>query len=77
MDLIYGFAACLCITLLGAGAFALLVPKGSLEGTVKFALSLFLVADFSFPFSAMPPIGIGSGTMPAGATRSRFDSTDG
>lgn len=55
MDLIYGFAACLCITLLGAGAFALLVPKGSLEGTVKFALSLFLVAGFLLPFFGNAP----------------------
>ena len=55
MDLIYGFAACLCITLLGTGAFTLLVPKGSLEGTVKFALSLFLVAGFLLPFFGKAP----------------------
>ena len=55
MDLIYGFAACLCVTLLGAGAFTLLVPKGSLEGTVKFALSLFLVAGFLLPFFGNAP----------------------
>ena len=55
MDLIYGFAACLCITLLGAGVFTLLVPKGSLEGTVKFALSLFLVAGFLLPFFGNAP----------------------
>ncbi len=55
MDLIYGFAACLCITLLGAGAFTLLVPKGSLETTVKFALSIFLVAGFLLPFFGNAP----------------------
>ncbi len=55
MDLIYGFAACLCITLLGAGVFTLLVPKGSLEGTVKSALSLFLVAGFLLPFFGNAP----------------------
>ena len=78
MDLIYGFAACLCITLLGAGAFALLVPKGSLEGTVKFALSLFLVAGFLLPFFGNAPDWDRLwGRCPLGATRSRFDSTDG
>ena len=40
MDLIYGFAACLCITLLGAG-LSLLVPKGSLEGTVNLLCPCF------------------------------------
>lgn len=50
MELIYGFAASLCVTLLGVGAFSLLAPKGSLEGMVKFALSLFLVAGFLLPF---------------------------
>lgn len=55
MDLIYGFAACLCVTLLGTGAFSLLVPKGNLERTVKFALSLFLVAGFLLPFFQNAP----------------------
>lgn len=55
MNWIREWAFSICITLIAISLFSMLMPKGSMEKTVKFTISLFFLSCLIGPFIFNPP----------------------
>ncbi len=55
MDWIREWAFSICITLIAISLFSMLMPKGSMEKTAKFTISLFFLSCLIGPFIFNPP----------------------
>lgn len=49
MELIKNYALSLCMTLIAAGIFSMLIPGKSMEKVLKFAISLFFLSCLALP----------------------------